>query len=104
MLIINDSLLYGGLLGMTGKGYVDFDKETLKIKGEVIPAYHLNNLFGIADLPIIGDVVAGEKGGGVISAKYSIRGDLKEPEFKVKALSAIVPNVVKNIVDKLKFW
>ena len=100
---IKDGIFYGDNLGISADGWLDPSQDDIKIKGFVIPAYKLNNLLGIKDIPIIGRIITGGKKGGegVISAKYSIRGKLADSKFKVNTLSAAVPNIFRNIGELL---
>ena len=82
-------------LGFTFDGKLDFDAGAIDMKGLVIPAYTLNSI--IANIPIIGHVLAGGPSGGVFAATFSLRGSLDEPQVGVNPLAAFTPGVLRYI-------
>lgn len=103
---LDESKFYGDLIGVTAEGTIDLKNDYLKIKGHVIPAYKLNNLFAVKDIPIIGKVLTGREQTGIISAKYDLTGSVTKPEFKLYPLSALLPNITRRLKDIFTkdFW
>lgn len=85
---------HGPSIGLTAAGHVDFDKNTLKIAGTVIPVNAVNSI--LSDIPIIGDIFIGE---GMFAVTYGAQGSLDEPEISVNPLSAIAPGFIKGMFD-----
>lgn len=91
---------YGGAVGITFHGTVDRRRERLDIEGTVVPAYALNRIIGA--IPIIGDILTGEKGGGVFGASYRLAGPTEDPEASVNPLSVLAPGFLRNLFGGLK--
>jgi uncharacterized protein YhdP len=85
---------HGPSIGITAAGHVDFDKNTLKIAGTVIPVNAVNSI--LSDIPIIGDIFIGE---GMFAVTYGAQGSLDEPEISVDPLSAIAPGFIKGMFE-----
>jgi len=103
---INDSVFFGGILGVTSEGWVNLDDKNLKLKGYIIPAYKLNNLFGVKDIPVVGKLLTGGNNQGLISAKYTVRGNTVDPKFKIHPFSAVIPSALRKVGDLFtpRFW
>ena len=103
---VKKSKFYGNLLGITAEGNIDYKNNNLNLEGYIIPAYKLNNLFGVKDIPVVGKILTGKDKMGLVSAKYNLQGELKEPKFKLYPLTALLPNAIKKIGDIFSrdFW
>ncbi|HVR68958.1 MAG TPA: AsmA-like C-terminal domain-containing protein [Verrucomicrobiae bacterium] len=84
----------GPSIGLTGAGYVDFDKNYLDIAGTVIPVNAVNSV--LSDIPVLGDILIGD---GMFAVTYGAEGDLGNPEISVNPLSAIAPGFIKGLFD-----
>jgi hypothetical protein len=62
-----------------------------------VPAYVFNSLLG--RIPVLGWMFSPEKGGGVIAARYSVRGPLESPEVTVNPLSTFTPGFLRNLFN-----
>ncbi|MES1153074.1 MAG: AsmA-like C-terminal domain-containing protein, partial [Dongia sp.] len=87
----------GPSLGLTSKGSIDMDANTVDLKGALVPAYAFNSILG--NIPIIGEFLQGGKGEGLFSATYSIAGDLNNPKIDVNGWSALAPGFLRNMFD-----
>lgn len=87
----------GPSIGLTSKGTIDMDANTVDLKGAVVPAYAFNSILG--NIPIIGEFLQGGKGEGMFSATYSITGDLGNPKIDVNGWSALAPGFLRNIFE-----
>lgn len=91
-------------IGITAKGKIDPKNDVYQIKGMIVPGFIVNNLFGIGNIPIIGNVVGlltGGEGGGVFGIRYEYtkqKGD-KEAKFETSKVSSFVPTTIKNLFD-----
>ena len=87
----------GPSIGLTSKGSIDMDANTIDLKGALVPAYAFNSILG--NIPIIGEWLQGGKGEGLFSATYSIAGDLSEPKIDVNGWSALAPGFIRNLFE-----
>jgi len=99
------SLITGNyFIGFTSKGVINLSDESIKLRGLIVPGYSLNTLFGLGDLPVIGQIISpiiGEEGGGIFAIKYEYKKDKnqKEGNFKINPASVITPGAIRNIFD-----
>jgi AsmA-like protein/uncharacterized protein DUF3971 len=90
-----------GAIGITVDGSVDRAKRTIDLRGSVFPAYALNSALG--NIPFIGDLLVGEKGGGVFGIAYRVSGSLDNPGVDANPLSALAPGMLRRMfVDPFK--
>ncbi|MFT6258627.1 MAG: hypothetical protein ACJA0S_000598 [Rickettsiales bacterium] len=88
-------------LGFTAKGEIDIKNGTTNLKGLIVPGYALNKFFGIGRIPILGQIIVGEEGGGIFSVRYSYvkKKNQAHGDFKINKTSAIVPGGIRNIFN-----
>jgi len=96
---LHDARAVGSELGITFDGTINFVTGALDIKGTIVPVYTLNSLLG--NIPLLGDVLVGPKGGGIFAATYTAKGDINNPDVSVNPLSALAPGVLRDFVDLL---
>ena len=94
---VTDFRTAGPSIGLTSKGSIDMDANTIDLKGALVPAYAFNSILG--NIPIIGEWLQGGKGEGLFSATYSISGDLSEPKIDVNGWSALAPGFIRNLFE-----
>ena len=87
----------GPSIGLTSKGSIDMDANTVDLKGALVPAYAFNSILG--NIPIIGEFLQGGKGEGMFSATYSITGELNQPKIDVNGWSALAPGFLRNMFE-----
>jgi Na+/citrate or Na+/malate symporter len=69
----------------------------------IVPGYIINSLFGIGNIPVIGNVISeiltGGKGGGIIAIRYEYykKPFEKEGIFSTSKVSAFVPSTIQNL-------
>ncbi len=105
--IINvKSLIANNLkIGITSKGYYDYRSGNARFKGAIIPGYIVNNLFGIGNIPIVGNVVSGvltgSKDSGLfgLNYEYTILSYENEPKFKTFPAKSFVPSSIQSLFD-----
>lgn len=85
---------YGGSIGITADGTVQFPKRMMDLSGTVVPAYALNNMIG--KVPLVGPLLTGG-GAGVIGFDYRVKGTAKEPDVSVNPLSLLTPGFLRNL-------
>jgi hypothetical protein len=86
----------GTAVGVTANGSIDLAKSEIRLAGSIVPIYALNSALGA--IPILGDLLVGEEGGGIFAPTYTIEGDLEEPSIIVNPLSTFVPGVFRNLI------
>ncbi len=84
----------GPALGITAKGTVDIDANTVDLDGTIVPANALNSL--PAKIPLLGTLLTGS-GGGVFAATYTMTGPMSDVKVKVNPLSTLVPGFLRNL-------
>ena len=95
VLTLNNARAFSSSLGLTAKGRLDLAAERIDVEGTIVPAYFFNSLLG--NLPIVGKLFSPEQGGGVFSARYSLRGKLADPSVSLNPLSALTPGFLREI-------
>jgi hypothetical protein len=86
----------GAAVGVTANGSIDLAKSEIRLSGSIVPIYALNSALGA--IPILGDLLVGEEGGGIFAPTYTVEGDLDEPDITVNPLSTFVPGVFRNLI------
>lgn len=94
---ITEARAVGSELGITATGTVDFGRDAIDIDGTIIPAYTINSLLG--QIPVIGTILTGEKGGGIFAASYKVSGPVEKPKISVNPLSALAPGFLRKLLD-----
>lgn len=92
---IADGRTSGPSLGLTANGYIDNPNNRIDMTGTIVPAYLFNSLLG--NIPLLGDLLVGEAGGGIFGVTYTVRGPIDQPEIVVNPLSALAPGFLRNL-------
>ncbi len=96
VLDIKNARASGTELGFTAGGRVA--NETIDIKGTIVPFYAFNSALG--KIPIVGPIFSGgEKGGGLLAARYSVVGPMDDPDVTVNPLSMLTPSFLRNLFN-----
>jgi hypothetical protein len=93
---IKDARAYGSALGFTAKGWMDLEQDRLDISGTVVPAYTINKILGW--IPLLGDILVGEKGSGVFAATYRMYGPFSEPKVSTNPLATFAPGMLRELL------
>ena len=86
---------YGGALGLTAKGSLDFGADKIDMRGTIVPAYTVNHVLGY--IPLLGPLLIGGEGEGILAVTYSIDGSISEPEVSVNPLSVLTPGFLRGL-------
>lgn len=89
----------GSALGVRVDGTVDVDGRRLDLEGTAAPLYALNRFIG--QIPILGDLMRGEKADAAIAATFSVKGTFDEPQVAVNPLAALVPGLLRDLFGDL---
>ncbi len=92
---ITDARAFSASLGFTGKGRLDLARHIVDMQGTVVPAYFINSLLG--RIPLIGNLLSAEKGGGLLAIGFSVRGPFADPSVLVNPLTAVTPGFLRNL-------
>jgi hypothetical protein len=98
MIEVKDGRAEGSQIGLTFSGRVDVRKDMANINGTIVPLYMLNSMVG--KIPLLGEVIVKEKGGGLFAARFAVEGDLKNPSFTVNPLSMLTPGPLRRLFDR----
>jgi hypothetical protein len=100
---IENGKAYGSALGLTVSGTVDSVEETVDLRGELVPFYAVNSIFG--HIPLVGEVLTGgEEGGGIFSASYTVEGPPADPQVSVNPVSVLFPGFLRWILETFEGW
>lgn len=94
--VLKNGRTSGSSLGLTFEGSVDKAKDYIDLKGTVVPVSELNSMVG--NIPVIGDILAGGKGGALIAATYKVKGPADKPEVSVNPLAALAPGFLRKLL------
>ncbi len=96
VLEIRDARASGTEIGMTAEGRVA--DNSINIRGTVVPFYAANSALG--KIPIIGPIFSGgQKGGGLLAARYTMVGPMDDPDVTINPLSMLTPGFLRNLFD-----
>ena len=93
---LTDAEAHSSSLGVTLHGPIDLGRQSLDLKGTVVPAWAVNQLPG--RLPVVGHLFSPEKGGGVLAATLTIKGPFAGPDVNVNALAALAPGILRRLL------
>ena len=94
---IREGRAYSSLIGVTAAGEIGRAKRTVRLRGTLVPLYELNSVF--SKVPIIGDLLVGEKGSGLLAAHFTVKGSLDKPKFQVNPISLLTPGALRRLFD-----
>ena len=92
---LTDARAFSQSLGLTAKGRLGLDAQTIDLQGTIVPAYFFNALLG--NIPLVGKLFSPERGGGVFAASYTLRGPLADPNVSVNPLAALTPGFLRGL-------
>ena len=95
VLDIEEARAFSASLGVTAQGRIDTGRHYMDLKGTIVPAYVINSALG--NIPILGQLFSPERGGGLLSVAYTVRGPLSDPSVTVNPLSALTPGFLRGI-------
>jgi len=94
---VNGARAVGRAIGASADGYIDRPKDTVALKGSLIPAYGLNSL--ISNIPLLGDILASKKGEGIFGITYSVTGHSEQLDISTNPLSMLTPGILRRIFE-----
>jgi hypothetical protein len=92
---IRDGLVQGGW-GATIEGQINYLTDEVRMRGNFVPLYQLNNLFN--QIPIVG-LFFGGKDEGFLAMTYEVVGTPSAPQLRVNPISAFAPGVLRKFFE-----
>ena len=86
---------YGSALGLTAKGWIDFNQSKLQVKGTIVPAYTVNRILGA--IPLLNRILVGGEGEGLLAVTYEISGPLDDPKVSANPLALLAPGFLRGL-------
>ena len=94
---IREGVVKGPMVGGTIEGTINYPANQVRMSGTFVPMYGLNNMFG--QLPVLGLFLGGGSNEGLIGVTYELVGTPGAPDLRVNPISAILPGVLRKIVE-----
>lgn len=92
---IKDLRMYGASIGFTANGIFDLEADQIDVAGTIVPAYAVNSILG--NIPLIGDLLAGQRGGGIFAANYTAKGTASDADVRINPLSTLAPGFLRRL-------
>lgn len=92
---IKDLRMYGASIGFTANGVVDIEGDQIDVAGTIVPAYAVNSILG--NIPLLGDLLTGQRGGGVFAANYTAKGPASDADVRINPLSTLAPGFLRRL-------
>jgi hypothetical protein len=93
----NEAVMWGPQVGGNIEGYLDYGGDRVDLKGVLVPAYALNNLF--AQLPLVGPIFGGSQYEGLFALPFVITGRASQPLLRTNTLSVIAPGFLRKMFE-----
>ncbi|MCA3601887.1 MAG: hypothetical protein IOC58_13280, partial [Methylobacterium sp.] len=94
---LREAVMWGEQVGGTLEGVLDYAADRVDMKGALVPAYALNNLF--AQVPIFGPIFGGSQYEGLFALPFVIQGRASAPQLRTNALSVIAPGILRKLFE-----
>ncbi|MET0545209.1 MAG: AsmA-like C-terminal region-containing protein [Caulobacterales bacterium] len=94
---IKEARASGPAMGITVKGDLNFDNETMDVNGVLAPSYGINSVLG--NVPLLGSVLVSRKGEGVFGMTYAMEGPFENARTSVNPLSVLTPGILRRVFE-----
>lgn len=94
---LKEAVMWGGQIGGTLEGTLDYASDQVNLKGVFVPAYALNNFF--ASVPLLGPILGGSQYEGLFAVPFVITGKASAPVFRTNPISVIAPGFLRKIFE-----
>ncbi len=83
-------------------GFINIKTGEMDMKGLFVPLGFINGLFGINKLPVIGELIFGQKDAGLFASKFTItkKNNDSKMNIDIDKFSMILPGFLRNIFSK----
>ena len=98
---IKEIFLIGPSISVLIEGYFDKKKDTLSLRGTLVPAKTLNSI--VSKIPVVGKILIGEKvGEGVFGVSFKIKGPTDNLKTTVNPVKTITPRFITRALEAMK--
>lgn len=97
-LTLDDALASALSLGLTMDGTIDFQRNEVDVRGNLVPFYALNTV--VNAIPLVGDLLTGGEEEGVFAAPYRVTGSRTEPSVVVNPLAIAAPGIFRKLLTE----
>lgn len=94
---IRDGVIWGPMIGATMDGTLDYFRDEVRLRGTLVPAYGINNMF--SRLPVIGMLLGGGANEGLLGITYQVVGSPAAPTLQVNPMSVVAPGFLRKIFE-----
>lgn len=94
---IEDARASGPAMGITVKGGLNFDDQTMDVNGVLAPSYGVNSVLG--KVPLVGGMFVSRKGEGVFGMTYAMQGPMEDARTRVNPLSVLTPGILRRVFE-----
>lgn len=94
---LHEAVMWGGQIGGSIEGTLDYAGDSVNLKGAFVPAYGLNNLF--AQVPLLGPILGGGQYEGLFAVPFVIQGKASAPTLRTNPVSAIAPGFLRKLFE-----
>ncbi|WP_284177061.1 AsmA-like C-terminal region-containing protein [Rhabdaerophilum sp. SD176] len=94
---LREAVIWGGQLGGTLEGSLNYAADRVDLKGVFVPAYALNNFF--ASVPLLGPILGGAQYEGLFAVPFVISGRASAPVMRINPVSAIAPGFLRKLFE-----
>ncbi len=100
LLKIQEGLFQSFNSGISLEGNLNLKDHTMKLEGNLIPAYMLNKPLSI--IPILGDILGGGHGDGIGATRFFVDGSIQDPRIRVNPVQIIAPGILKKLFSAFR--
>ncbi len=97
VITVTEAKTSGASVGITSDGTIDTVNGQIDLHGAIVPAYAINKVLG--DIPIVGNIIIGNKNEGILATKYKITGAYEDAKISVNPLTILTPSFLRNVFD-----
>lgn len=97
-LTLDDALASALSLGLTMDGTIDFRRNEVDVRGNLVPFYALNTV--VNAIPLVGELLTGGEEEGVFAAPYRVTGSRTEPSVAVNPLAIAAPGIFRKLLTE----
>ena len=94
---LSEAVMWGGEVGGSLDGYLDYAGDRVDLKGTLVPAYALNNLF--SQVPLFGPIFGGSQYEGLFALPFVITGKASAPVLRTNTLSVVAPGFLRKLFE-----
>lgn len=94
---IREGVVWGPMIGATMDGTLDYFRDEVRLRGTLVPAYGINNMF--SRLPVIGTLLGGGANEGLLGITYQVVGSTASPSLQINPISAVAPGFLRKLFE-----